>query len=105
MTPNEELKNTMYALPVLELQNRLMTVPDREIALAVMYMDDKDRAFLFSVLSAVKQKRIHEELALHARLRISYQQYRLALRRVIEVLIGAGGTGLKSYLKPVRYGH
>lgn len=103
MTPNEELKKTMYALPSLNLQNRLMAAPDREIALSMMYMDDKDRAYLFSVLSAVKQKRIHEELALHARLRISYQQYRMALRSVMAVLTGTGVGGLKSYLKPVKY--
>ncbi|TFG65002.1 MAG: hypothetical protein E4H36_01340 [Spirochaetales bacterium] len=103
MTPNDRLLQEMYGLSTLELQNRLMALPDREIALSLMYMKDGDRHYLLTVLSAEKQKRIREELVLHARLRIHYNQYRLALDHVVDALKGTGKGNLRSYLKPVRY--
>ena len=78
-----------------------MRVSDREIALAMMYMEDRDRGYLFSLLSQKKVSRIREELTLHSRLRITYDQYNKAVSAIIEALESGGKSGqLKSYLRP-----
>lgn len=102
-TPNEQLVRRARALPRVRVQNGLMRAGDREIALSMMYMDDRDRTFFFSLLPAAKVKRIREELTLQQRLKITYDQYRKAITALTEA-IGSerGGGSIKSYIRPTR---
>ena len=102
-SPNDALVRLLRALPPVAVQNRLMRVSDREIALSMMYMQDADRSLVFSRLAARKVARLREELTLHARLRITYEQYRRAVESVVEALQGEKrGEGLRSYIRPTR---
>ena len=70
---------------------------------AMMYMEDSDRTFFFSLLPRAKVNRIREELALQQRLKITYNQYKLAVEQVTEKLgSDRGGGSMKSYLRPTR---
>lgn len=76
---------------------------DREIALSMMFMQEVDRMRLLAVLPAAKSKRIREEIMLQNRLRITYDQYKIAVSSVLEGLKGGRKIGpLKSYLRPVK---
>ncbi len=66
-----------------------MKIPDRELALSMMYMDQVDREMILSNVSREKSRRVAEELSLHEHLRIRYDQYRRAAERVIVQLTGA----------------
>ena len=70
-TPNELLLRRARTLPRVRVQNSLMRAGDREIALSMMYMEDRDRGFLFSLLPAAKARRVREELTLQGRLKVT----------------------------------
>ena len=100
-TPNNRLVQQVRSLPRVLAQNSLMRAGDREIALAMMYMEDADRAFFFSLLPAAKVKRIQEELVLQQRLKITYDQYKKAVEQVTASLGSKrGGDSIKSYIRP-----
>jgi len=102
-TPNELLVRRARSLPPVRVQNGLMRSGDREIALSMMYMEDGDRSFLFSLLPEAKVKRVREELTLQKRLKITYDQYRKAIATLTESIASdRGGGSMKSYIRPVR---
>lgn len=68
-----------------------------------MYMQDIDRMFTFTLLPAPKCERIREELKLHNRLRITYDQYKKAMSATLSALSGIKGEEpLQSYIRPTR---
>jgi hypothetical protein len=77
-----------------------MRLGDREIALAMMYMENPDRTALLALLPAAKVRRIREEMALHRRLAIRHEQYLAAIERVLEGLADGAPGGFRSYLRP-----
>ena len=56
-------------------QNILMKIPDRDIALSMLYMDKDEENIIFSLLSNEKIKMIKEELSYQKKLKIHYQLY------------------------------
>ena len=104
MTPHERLLKIIRLLPRVTVHNKLMTAVDREIALTMMYMEDPEREYVLSFVSAEKKKRIREELKLHERLTIKYDQYLSALDHVVSLLKNSDqNRGFKSYIRPRRY--
>jgi hypothetical protein len=88
---------------MVEKQNRLSRIGDREIALSMMYMRDPDRNAILACLPRPKADRVREELVLHRRLRITYQDYLRAVELVSDSVSGTGGKrALGSYLRPRR---
>ena len=80
-----------------------MRLPDRQIGLSMMYMQDADRAFILSFLSAPKTANIKEELILQRRLKITYAQYNKAIQATLDALTGLQNAGgLKSYIRPTK---
>lgn len=59
----------------INAQNILMKISDREIALSMLYMDQKEENIIFSLLSEQKNKRIKEELSYQKKLKINYKLY------------------------------
>ena len=103
MTPNQRLVAALQGMPRVDRQNRLMGISDREIAVAMMYMEDRDRNHIFAVISPVKSRRIQEELRLHERLTIRYDDYVKAVQEVLGRLeSGPQKSRFKSYLRPRR---
>ncbi len=101
-TPNQRLVRALRGLPRVDAQNRLMRLGDREIALSMMYMADTDRAALLGLLPQPKIHRISQELALHRRLAIRYDQYTAAVEAVLASLEERGRRVFRSYLRPRR---
>jgi hypothetical protein len=97
----EKFLELVRTRPPVHVQNSLMTLADRDIAVAMLYIEDPVPVLIF--LSPVKRKRVEEELEFARRLDISYNQYSMIIDRVIEVLEGVSkSTGINSYLRPKR---
>lgn len=68
-----------------------------------MFMEEQDRLGIFDLLSPRKASRIQEELLLHDRLRINYNQYQSAVDQVIRKLThDYVKPGARGYLRPVK---
>ena len=94
----------MRSLPSVDAHNRLMRMTDREIGLAMMYMDHADRNHLLALVPGLKARRVQDELALQERLTIRYDQYVAAVNHVVQMLqAGTGEKTFRSYLRPRRY--
>jgi hypothetical protein len=101
VTPNARLLEAIRSLPPTDRQNRLMRIGDREIALAMMHMQDADRAEVLSVVARPKAQRVRDELRLQQRLSIRYDDYLVAVRHVIANLrTTATKAVLGSYIRP-----
>lgn len=88
-----------------EAQNRLLSLGDRDLAMAMMYLSDPDKDYILGFLSPKKVHRIREELALQKQRRITYNQYQIAIDHVVNSLSSSGNkTSLKSYFRPFRGG-
>jgi hypothetical protein len=101
VTPNDRLLAAFRALSATDRQNRLMRIGDREIALAMMYMKEPDRASLLSHVGPEKVRRVRDELTLHERLSVRYDDYLVAVSHVRRNLESTGSRAvLGSYLRP-----
>ena len=102
-TPNERLLKVIRTVPRVSLQNRLLRMTDREIAVSMMFMEENDRNSIFDILSSRKRNRVKEELLLHQRLRINYNQYLTVIEHVVQQLTREHiKPGSRSYLRPIR---
>ncbi len=108
MSLNDKLVKLLSSIHKVNLQNLLMPVPDREIALSMIYMRDVDRNNLLTLLSGnklsgKKSKRIVDELKLISRVNIKYDLYCISIKRIINLLNNIKNDGsIKSYLRPKR---
>ena len=99
--PERELARLLMALPRIEIQNRLLKVSDRELALAMLNLDENERSGIYAAVSPEKIRRLREELSMLRRLRVHREDYLTALARVISVLEGRPYTEvLRSYIRP-----
>ena len=101
-TPDQVFTDLLHKKTHVNLQNILMPISDRELAICMLYLSEKERQFLFSFLSSVKQKRINQEQKYLKSLNISYLQYRTVIDDVILRLQGIAGEGIRSYVRPRR---
>lgn len=100
---NQTLVRRIRSLAVVDAHNALMRTSDREIAMAMMYMDNPDRNYLLSLLPRPKARRVGEELRLHQRLTIRYDQYAAAVDGMMASLDPGGRpSSFRSYLRPKR---
>lgn len=100
-TPQEMLLETARSLTPAERQNRLMRIGDREVALAMTYMGDGDRAFLLSCVGAQKAARIRDEITLQSRLAVSHRDYLAAVAHVRGCLTTPSKPAVMgSYIRP-----
>ncbi len=103
MTKTEKLLSILRSLSPVDVQNRLMIISDRELALGLMYMTDKDRNYIFSFLSKAKADRVNEEIIRQQHQHITYKQYEVSIANLLQTLVSPGKrTALKSYLRPRR---
>lgn len=101
-TPNSVLAGLLHSGNHAEVQNILMRISDRELAISTIYMKDEDIAFLLSFLPAVKQNRVKQEQIYVDRLNLRYPQYRIVIDDVILRMKGMSGGGIRSYVRPRR---
>jgi len=105
LIPDEKIIRLIRLLPKTQVANKLMVLPDRDIALSMRDMDNANRDLIFSFLSPSKIQRIKSEIELHKRLKIKYSQYKKAVQQVIDILATNQQLDSKvSYLRPKRDG-
>lgn len=100
-------------MPPVDVQNRLLRVPDTELALTLLYMDDADRNRILRATGTAKGRRVREALHRHEHTRILYAYYEqacLAVCAQLEDRLGgsSGGSGsrsrsgIRTYYRPRR---
>ena len=103
MTLNDKLVKLLNVNSRIDIQNKLMSVPNREIALSMMYMKDVERNNLLTRLSETKAKRVVDELKFINRVNVKYDLYCVSINRVIKMLQNEKNDGVfKSYSRPKR---
>ena len=86
-------------MSVPERQNALMRVPDRQLAIATLRMNDDDLWIVFDVLSGPKHRRVMDERQYQKRLSIREKDLQVSLGYVMECLVKSR-PALKSYIRP-----
>lgn len=99
-TPDRILTRLLRSGKHADIQNILMRISDRELAISTIYMEEEDITFLLSFLPAVKQDRVKQEQGYVKRLNLRYPQYRIVIDDVILRLKGMCGGGIRSYVRP-----
>jgi Mg/Co/Ni transporter MgtE len=103
--PTEQLARTIRSLSPVTLQNRLMRVSAREIALALKFLGSDDRAITLRALPVPMVARIREELELSKRRRLTGRDHLVYVRQLLASLVREEALpGISSYLRPSR-GH
>lgn len=98
--PDKVLADLIRSGSSASVQNILMRISDRELAISMIYMEKKDISLLLSFLPKVKQDRVKQEQGYVARLNLRYPQYRIVIDDVILRLKGLSGGGIQSYVRP-----
>ncbi len=99
--PDRELVRLLSQTPAIEAQRRLLRISDREIAISLQYLSDPERRQLLDRLGREKAGRVASELVLLGRLVVRYEDYRLAVARVLDALAsGKNNPKLKTYIRP-----
>jgi len=78
-----------------------MKCADREIALALGSLEEEDIASALSRIPQQKARRVREELRYQKRLRITEEQYRRMVERIIAAVSGGPPSAPpRSYIRP-----
>lgn len=98
---NSQLFQILNSLSSIACQNRLMSLKDREIALALYYASENQCQLFLSYLAPKKVKRVQEELNFQKRLAVTKKQYTEAVLLVLKVLeTGESKNHLQSFIRP-----
>lgn len=80
-----------------------MASPDRDVALAMLYMNDEERDSVLSRVAPVKAARVREELLLQERLQITQDQYEMTVENLVaRVSRSSRPRSVRSYIRPRR---
>lgn len=89
IAPHQEILDLIRAMPVVDVQNRLLRIRDGDLALSMLYMVEMQRNLVISLAGSAKGSRVREALARLEHTRIRYDQYEQTAREVIRALKGA----------------
>ncbi len=101
-SPEQRLLKIIRIIPPAEVQNRLMRITDRELAICLLYMDEKERPRILNTLGNVKRQRVIQEIGYVSHLRLRYPQYRVVIEKVIGILTGSDDGSIRSYIRPFK---
>ena len=102
-SPHRYLLDLIRISDQVEVQNRLMSAPDKEIALSMLYMSGFERDKLLRRLSERKRRRVREELKRQEHVRILYDQYERAVHWLINHISSRRRPDrARSYFRPTR---
>lgn len=103
MDPNEKILSVLRYTSKVRLQNVLMKIPDREIAVSIMYLCPEERENIFALLSPAKVMRIKEELTYQRKLNIRYSRYLKFVDAFLSYFgSSSGASKRRSYIRPKR---
>ncbi len=103
MTLKEKILALLKYEDRVKIVNVLMKIPDREIAVSLMTLDEREREVAFSLLSPVKVRRVKEELQYQEKLDISHDRYTKIVRKFLSYFEpGKKDYKNQSYIRPKR---
>jgi flagellar motor switch protein FliG len=103
ISPHRYLLDLIRISDQVEVQNRLMSAPDKEIALSMLYMSGFERDQLLRRLSERKRRRVQEELKRQEHVRILYDQYERAVQWLTNHISSSRRPErARSYFRPTR---
>lgn len=110
MTERHEFQRTILSLvsnlPSVQVQNRLMSCTDRDIALALGGLSDEEIGQVLSHVSQSKARRIMEEIRLGNHRHADQNHVVLAARLIVQSLQSERSlSGTKGYVRPRRPKH
>jgi hypothetical protein len=98
---NAALVRAIRSMPRIPLQNRLMRLAARELAVAMRLMGEVDRSVALGVLPAPMAARVREEISLQRRRRVSERDYLRFVRQVLASLERESAPpSIGSYIRP-----
>ena len=86
----------------MDAQNRLMRIGDKEIAMSLLFMAERERDRVLNLLGRGKGGRVRDELVRQQRSRIADAPYNTAVRTVIRALQGGRSEAPRTYYRPTR---
>jgi hypothetical protein len=98
--PGRRILDLLTVLPRVDSQNRLLRVSDRDLAMALLYMEDAERDRVLDLVGTGKGVRL--ELERVERSRTEYRHHEMAAGLVIRVLEGSTAEGASSFYRPSR---
>lgn len=93
--PHRRILDILRAAPAAEVQNRLLRIPDTDLALSMIYMAEDERALVTRLTGPAKGARVRDVLSRLEHTRIRYDQYERTAQLVVDALMGSG-TGSRS---------
>ncbi len=105
MNVREEILKIVKYQSKVTLQNMLMKIPDREIAVSIMALEDREKELFFSLLSPAKVLRLKEELQYQEKLDIRHDRYLKIVNKFLSYFEpGKKQFKNQSYIRPKRPG-
>ncbi len=102
MEPYRTILDLLRVLPAVDCQNRLMSVSDRDLSMALIYASDGECDQVLSHIGGGKAHRVRLEIARCRRSRTQRLHHETAVAVVVKTLQGARVTTPKSYYRPSR---
>lgn len=96
----DRIHRALISLPSAELQNRLLPVPDRNLAIALDMLSHEDRSRILLVLPKAKSLRLEQEKAYLSRLRLTARQKETMAVNLADVLEGRRGLSGGTWIAP-----
>lgn len=105
MDPVQRVLNILKYENRIKLQNVLMKVPDREIAVTIMAMNEMEKELIFSLLGQAKVQRIKEELTYQKKLDIRKDRHLKIINKFLSYFEdGNRQFKNRSYIRPKKPG-
>jgi Mg/Co/Ni transporter MgtE len=101
LSPEGRLLEVLKLLSPVDIQNRLLSLTDREFGTALLFLTDAERSRLLSYTSGSKQRRVVEEYHLQDRRQLTYKQYEQIMDQVLRKISGGRrDQNIRSYIRP-----
>jgi hypothetical protein len=97
---SEKVAEVLTQVPHDLIQERLMTMAVREIAISVFHSREDTKKQLASLMPAVKAQRYWSELSFLKKLDVSYFVCATITDKVVGLLHGVGDVSHRSYIRP-----
>ena len=96
----ERIQLSLKSASAAQLQMRIASFPDRNLAIALDMIVPADQDRLLAILPAAKAKRVKQEQEYLGRLKITLSQKRLMAERLADALQGKGDSSGGTWIAP-----
>lgn len=100
----ERIRLLLASTPREQLQIRISSFPDRNLAIALSMLITEDQNTLLSLLPGKKAGRVRQEQEYLGRLKVSSVQKRIMAEQLADVMEGKGDKSRATWIAPGRTG-